>query len=238
MEVPAPLAFPEELEATAIELINEVFTITAHGTRQHPCCPLCGTPAQRFHSRYVRRITDLPSGGKRVCLRVLIRKCFCDVRTCARKIFAERLTPFVEPLTRVTTRLFQAVQAIGLATGGMLGARLAKRLGIYSSWMTVLRRIMALPGEPVQQVRELGIDDFAFRRGRTYGTILVDMQSRQVVDVLPDRKAGTSAAWMAAHPEIELVSRDRGSDYASTATSGAPQARQCADRFQRLEKPW
>lgn len=122
MEVATALALPEELEITMIEMIDEVLTATARCTQEHPCCPLCGTPAQRFHSHYLRRITDLPSGGKRVCLRVLVRKCFCDVRTCARKIFAERFTPFIEPLARVTTRLFQIVQALGLATGGMLGA--------------------------------------------------------------------------------------------------------------------
>ena len=107
MEVPAPLALPEELEVTEIEMIDDIFTITAHCTREHPCCPLCGTPAQRFHSSYLRRMTDLPSGGKRACLQVLVRRCFCDVNTCVRKIFAERLTPFVQPLARVTARLFQ-----------------------------------------------------------------------------------------------------------------------------------
>lgn len=235
MKVPVPLALLEELEVTMIEMSDEVLTITAHCTREHPCCPLCGTPAQRFHSHYLRRISDLPSGGKHVRLQVLVRKCFCDVGTCARKIFAERFTPFIEPLARVTARLFQVVQAIGLATGGMLGARLAERLGIKTSWMTVLRRIMALPTEPVQQVVELGIDDFAFRRGRKYGTILVDMQSHRVIDVLPERSAETAAAWMAAHPEIELVSRDRGGDYASAAKASAPQAVQCADRFHILK---
>jgi len=113
--------------------------------------------------------------------------------------------------------------------------RVTDRLGIQTKRQTILRRIMALPTNPVGQVIELGIDDFAFRRGRTFGTILIDMQRHKVIDVLPDRKAETSAAWMTTHPEIELVSRDRGGDYASAATSGAPQAIQCADRFPLLK---
>jgi transposase len=94
---------------------------------------------------------------------------------------------------------------------------------------------MALPTEPVGQIVELGIDDFSFRRGRKFGTILVDMQTHQVIDVLSDRKVETSATWMASHPEIELVSRDGGRDYASAAASGAPQAVQCTDRFHMLK---
>ncbi len=101
--------------------------------------------------------------------------------------------------------------------------------------MTILRRLMALPDAPVERVVELGIDDFAFRRGRKYGTILVDMVSHKVIDLLPDRTCATTAAWMARHPEIELVSRDRGGDYASAARESAPQAIQCADRFHLLK---
>ncbi|MBO0796410.1 MAG: ISL3 family transposase, partial [Ktedonobacteraceae bacterium] len=231
MEVQPALALPEGLEITGIEMIDEALTITAISTQRSPCCPLCGSPAARVHSRYTRRLADLPCGGHQVRLLVLVRKCFCEVPTCARKIFAERIIPFVAPWARVTARLFQIVQAIGLATGGMLGARLAEQLGIRTSWMTILRWIMALPTVPIEQVSQLGVDDFAIRRGRKYGTILVDMESHQVIDVLPDRSAETVAAWMQAHPEIDLVSRDRGTDYATAATQGAPQATQVADRF-------
>jgi hypothetical protein len=101
--------------------------------------------------------------------------------------------------------------------------------------MTIIRRMMALATPPVERVVELGIDDFSFRRGRKFGTILVDLQSREIIDLLPDRKAKTASGWMSAHPEIDLVSRDRGKEYASATASGAPQATQCLDRFHLLK---
>jgi transposase len=235
MVVKLTLALPEGLEVTGMEMIDDLLTITAVSTHRNPCCPLCGIPAVRGHSRYCRQVADLPCSGQQVRLLLQVRKYFCDVTTCARKIFAERLTSTVSPWARVTQRLYQVVQIIGLATGGRLGVRVTDRLGIETTRQTILRRIMALPTEPVGEVVELGIDDFSFRRGRKFGTILVNLQTRQVIDVLPDRKAETSATWMASHPEIRLVSRDRGVDYASAATTGAPQAVQCADRFHILK---
>jgi transposase len=231
MEVKLALALPDGLAMTRIEVSDKVLTITAISTQLSPCCPLCGTPASRVHSRYTRQIADLPCGGQRVRLRVQVRKYFCDVTTCARKIFAERLTPFVEPWARVTRRLYQIVQIIGLATGGRLGVRVTDRLGIQTSRRTILRRIMALPSRAVERVSQLGIDDFSFRRGRKFGTILVDLQTHQVIDLLPDRTVETGASWMQAHPELEIVSRDRGGNYAAAARQGAPQATQIADRF-------
>lgn len=145
------------------------------------------------------------------------------------------LAPFVAPSARMTVRLFQLLQTLGLATGGRLGRRVTDRTGIQTTRHTLLRRIMALPPKPVGQVPHIGIDDFSFRRGRTFGTIIVDGQTHKVLDVLPDRTADTSAAWMAAHPEIELVSRDRGGDYAAAARKGVPGATQTADRFHVLK---
>ena len=231
MEVKLLLSLPEGFEVTNIERTDGILTISAVSTQQSVCCPLCSSAAIRVHSSYTRTLADLPCAGQQVRLLLQVRKFFCQVATCARKIFVERIAPFIEPWARVTTRLHQMVQVIGLATGGMLGARVTDRLGIQTCWMTIIRRILALPTAPVEEVSELGIDDFSFRRGRKFGTILVDMQSHQVIDLLPDRKKETAAAWMRAHPEIDLVSRDRGGDYAAGAREGAPQATQIADRF-------
>jgi hypothetical protein len=165
------------------------------------------------------------------CTEVLLR---CkDMR--AKNLYRTACPLYSTNAARVTTRLFQEVENIGLATSGMLGKRLGDRLGIRTSWMTIIRRMMALGSPPVEQVVQLGIDDFSFRRGRKFGTILVDLQSREIIDLLPDRKAKTASDWMSAHPEIDLVSRDRGKEYASATASGAPQATQCLDRFHLLK---
>lgn len=227
-------ALPSGLEMTACSSQEGTLCVSLLSIRPTCACPVCGGVARRIHSRYQRRLTDLPSTGQPVHMVLTVRKFFCDEATCPRKIFAERLTPFVAPWARVTARLFQLVQILGLATGGRLGKRVTDRIGIPTSRITILRRIMALPTEPVGQITELGIDDFAFKRGRTYGTLLVDLRSHRTLDILLDRKAETAAAWMRSHPEIRLVSRDRGGDYASAALTAAPQAVQCADRFHLL----
>ena len=182
-------------------------------------------------------MADVPCAGRRVQLILHVRKFRCATVSCPRKIFAERLGPFVETWARKTTRLRHAIEAIGLSTCGEGGARLAARLAIATSPTTMLRRIMALPLPPVETVTHLGIDDFALRRGRTYGTVLVDLRRHKVIDLLPDRKAETAKTWMQAHSEIELVSRDRGGDYATAASQGAPQAVQTADRFHLCKNP-
>ena len=167
MEVKQVADLPKQLTVTDVEMSEDVLTITALSTQACPCCPLCGKPSARIHSRYLRKFADLPCSGRQVRLLVQVRKCFCGTPDCSRKIFVERLTPFVNTFARVTQRLFHIVQIIGLATGGRLGVRATDRLGIQTSRHTILRRIMALPTEPVGHITELGIDDFSFKRGRT-----------------------------------------------------------------------
>ncbi len=231
MEMSQLLSLGDGLELTNLERGDNHLRLSITSTSRSCCCPLCGQPATRLHSRYRRAVKDLPWAGQQVQLILHVRKFFCDTAACVRKIFAERLPQLVAPWAQMTTRLCEAIAAIGLATCGRLGARLASRLGVATSWMTVVRRVMALPTTPVEHVACLGIDDFSFRRGRTFGTVLVDLETHRASDLLPDRQAETAMTWMQTHPEITHVSRDRGSEYASAASRGAPQAVQVADRF-------
>lgn len=230
-EAASLLSLPDGLEVAEVSLVDDLLCIHVKARAESCLCPLCGDAATHVRSYYTRLVADLPCAGRRVQLILHARKFRCDTASCPRKVFAERLGPFIEAWARKTTRLREAIEAIGLSTCGEGGARLADRLGITTSPTTVLRCIMALPLPPVGTVTHLGVDDFALRRGRTYGTVPVDLQRHTVIALLPDRKAETVKVWLEGHPELELVSRDRGEDYAAAASQGAPQAVQTADRF-------
>src|SRR6266849_5802594 len=235
MEGTAFLPLPQGLRITEIHQEEMELTVEVLSERTSACCPLCEHSSDAVHSRYQRRLKDVPCGGQADRLHLTVRKFFCRNPECQRKIFTERVPAFVEPWAQMTIRLSQAIQAIGLSTSGSLGARLAARLGIATSWMTILHCIMELPGAMGITVTVLGIDDFSFRRGHKFGTILVGVSRHQVIDLLPERKAESAATWMRSHPEIQYVSRDRGTDYAQAAREGAPQAIQSADRFHLMK---
>jgi len=131
----------------------------------------------------------------------------------------------------MTSRLIALVQALGLVAGGQMGTRQADRTGIATTPSTLLRHLMQLPAPAIRAVRVLGVDDFAWRKRFTYGTILVDLERRKIIDVLADRESATVETWLKEHPEVTIVSRDRGKEFAKAATLGAPQARQVVDRF-------
>jgi transposase len=231
MEGTALLQLPEGMQVDQIQITENGLVIEVVATAPTSCCPLCSEPSSSVHCHYHRTLRDVPCAGRHVQLVLTVRKFSCHNRYCERKVFAERFPDFVEPRARMTIRHGQQITSIGLSTSGKGGTRLAARLGIQTTRPTILRHMMALPDNLPGVILFLGIDDFSFRRGCHFGTILVNLESRQVVDLLPDREAETSAAWMRQQPDLMAVSRDRGGAYASAATQGAPQATQCADRF-------
>lgn len=197
-------------------------------------CPLCAAASESIHSHYLRTVADLPDVGQLVILKLRVRRFFCRNALCTRRIFTERLPELVQPWAQMTNRLREALRVLSFATCAEMGSRLAPHLGMKGSPSTLLRCQKAASLAPPAPFTKIGLDDFAFRRGRTYGTIIVNLETHRLIDVLPDRTVETVAAWLAAHPDIEVISRDRASDYATAATLGAPQARQVCDRWHLL----
>jgi transposase len=197
-------------------------------------CPECKYPSRSVHSRYYRALKDLPWQGSTVRLRLEVRRFRCAFQECTRITFAEDLPLVARRYGRQTTRLSETLRMIGYVLGGEAGARLSRRLEMPTSPDTVLRRIKNGPPLPIEGVRAIGVDDWAWRKGQSYGTILVDLEKHAPIDLLPERSADSLSAWLHMHPGAEIISRDRASLYAEGAARGAPQAIQVADRFHLL----
>ena len=226
---------PETIAIEAVYPTKTHLTVQVACTLKSAACPLCYQSSERIHGSYGRRVADVPCGGRRVTLALTVRKFVCGTPDCRRKIFTERLPALVQSYARMTNRLSEALQSLGFATCGEVGERFAPKLGMCVSGPTLLRRMRTHSYTPPSSVRILGIDDWAWKKGQTYGTILVDLEKRIPIELLPDRSTETVAVWLREHPEVDIVSRDRGGEYAAAARKGAPQAQQIADRFHLLK---
>jgi transposase len=223
-----------ELQLLGVDFENARFLVEAKTTSQVVGCPRCQQQTERVHSYYWRKITDLPWAGFPVLLKLQVRRFFCRNEDCIQRVFCERLTPEVAAYARRTRRQQQHLQMLAVAMGGELTARLLPKLGLSGSPSMLLRLVRSIDAPSSHQLRVIGVDDWAKRKGHNYGTILVDLEQSQIVDLLEDRTPESVAAWLTTHPEVEVISRDRFINYAQAAAQAAPAAVQVVDRFHLL----
>jgi transposase len=218
-----------------IEISSEQIDIKAQSLQEESACPCCGVLSKNIHSHYERTLLDLPWAAYGVRLHLAVRRFRCREKQCERKVFTERFNTWIQSYARRMTRVWEVVKRINIETNSNATARMSKNLYMPASSSAVLRKLHALVLPEMKQAAIIGVDDFAFTRSQSYGTLVVDLETNQPIDLLPDRTSPTLATWLKAHPEVKIIARDRSTEYANGISQGAAKATQVLDRWHLLK---
>ena len=220
--------YPLVIEVVADE--GERIVVRARTPTEAAVCPLCGASSGRVHGYQLRTVADVPVDDRRVVVRVRVRRLVCPTRGCCHT-FREQVPGVLERYQRRTTRLTRQVKAVVKELAGRAGARLLAVLAVSLSRHTALRTLLRIPLPTWRTPRVIGVDDFALRRRHRYATVVIDAETHERIDVLPDRTADTLEAWLREHPGIEVVCRDGSATYAEAIRRALPDAIQIGDRW-------
>ncbi|MGJ5893978.1 ISL3 family transposase [Streptomyces niveiscabiei] len=193
-------------------------------------CSVCGVPSGRVHGYHWRTVADVPMDGRRVVVRVRVRRLVCPTRGC-RHTFREQVPGVLDRYQRRTTRLTRQIKDVVKELAGRAGARLLAILAAGISRHTALRTLLRIPLPARRTPRVIGVDDFALRRRHRYATVIIDADTHERIEVLPDRTADSLEAWLRGHPGIEAVCRDGSATYAEAIRRALPRATQIGDRW-------
>ncbi|MEU4768561.1 ISL3 family transposase, partial [Actinosynnema sp. NPDC023794] len=219
------------LSVEGVEDAGDVIVVRASTRGDEVECPSCGTPTSRVHAFHERIPADVPVDGRRVLVRLRIRRMRRPVTECVRRTFREQVPGLIERYRRRTVRLDEQVRGVVRELVGRASARVLPSLGIAIGRDTAVRVLLGIPLPDRAVPRVLGIDDFALRRGHDYATVVIDADTGVRIDVLPGRGAGVVADWLRAHRGVEVVCRDGSTAYAQAVRDALPHAVQVADRW-------
>ena len=225
------LYLSSEINIRSADHDDGFFHLYGSSSLEYGRCPYCGRISRRVHSRYVRTIQDLSILGSRVVLYLEVRKFFCDNEDCRRKTFAEQPGDEVFRYRRRTCRCERAVARHGISVSSGSACRLLEHMGIHISSSTVLRDVHRMRPSSYEEVEEVGVDDWAWRKGVTYGSIIIDLENGWPIDLLGDRETDSFHSWMEEHGQVCLVSRDRSTDYSSAIAALDRPINEVADKF-------